>query len=403
MHDVSSAQRTREDPAEEYPLDLQLQFQYTEQATHPRANIKLLSEGNYRAISFQVYAKLQKCYGCDTAEKAKRVVKFEDQLTREHYYIGLECLQKYYGVSINDILERKNNVARTRRSLASKLRMKRELSFEAMVQVARDAVQAYVRFPDRALIFLDLIKNDIDASNEVQNHIQDIYEMALYSKEWQERPQMARTRWTSLKTHPYFTYGKPNPDVVSLCEQALLKQDQLDEGALLSLLRILREVHKYQRPWKALVDPADFSTQENYQQAWMEALYSHCKPNGYDRQYWAHFHLTDILSVKKHELYAVYAAAPDTLEHFLRSVKQEGSFRQHGFRLVYCVDPTISWHQPPPKTERYRTEDNFMDVRIIEQKPIPYKIVFLGLQEQYLSCYKYWKVYSRAELEYFSP
>lgn len=390
---------------EEEILDMALTFIWTEELTretHKKTRITPLREGDYHGIKRRKYREKQYCDGCQTSHKAKVMLILQDKNTGQHVQIGMQCLKKYYGVDLQQVETRLQQTGHTRRTLASRMRLK-NLSFEQMVETIWQLVRLHVPEPSKHLPFIERAREDFMASDHTVERLGDLFELALYHKEWQEYPHRAKLRYQALMHHPKYLQVGGQAKIQQVCEQLIRKEGQLDEQEIAWVLKNLRSVQGYTDPRSVLAHPQDFPNKEAYEKAVKERLQARVDSLDYDDGYWTGLKddRTKYVSPRG-PLHSVIALHPPHTAGFAEELRQEKKFYKSTVPYVITGKVTSTYTAPP--VMGVRRDDMGRDESYVRIKatPFPFKVVGIALVERYTPTHALWHQHGREKLDYLT-
>lgn len=389
-------------PRSSVPLNFPLNFTYTEKA-HSKKLSALLIQGDYHAIEKREYDGFQRCHGCGTDEKAKKLVLVQDRVTGEVFEIGRVCMRDLYGVDLEQLDQHAAAVNKSRRSLEQKLRLTGDLPVSRMIEILRETLFAYTPLPERFLPRLGEM-DDFILSNDDSDWLRDLMLLAYYHREWVESPERARRRWTALELHPAFLGGPVEQTIKKICRRALHEQRSLPDQEIFRLNGWLRSAAGYHSRTLRLVDPVDFPSADVYQAALRQALLSRMTSGTVEAQLSEDNQLQTLgpLNYVRPEGKATYAQVAIwtyAADDFATRIQQTRSYFQKGYRPMVEIGPE-QVEQVPATIRQFRNRDNELEDRVIRPAWVfHFRLVAWTLAEPYHPVFKMWRDHGRASLE----
>ena len=385
------------------PLNFPLNFTWTAKAT-AKAGAALLTQGEYDATELRRYEEHQKCHGCGTREKAKKLVVVRDRITQETFEIGLECMRDLYGVNVETLAQHASEVAKTRRSLAMKLGLTGDLSTEQQIEIVREAVKTYIPVPERYLVDLDNL--DVWKLQRVEeDHLRDLHQLACYHREWNESSEFAQCRWKALRGHPAFLQAH-HQDVQERCARALASTVYMPDAEVFILNRYLRQAAAYKNKWARLVAPEDHISMESYEDAVRTAVQDRCalgQPVDHmlsgDRGS-TQFKPETVVGLDSRALYATAGVWQDEADTFKGRLHDTATYWKKVRKPIIAVGPADVHEVLAVKGTRFNEKEEEWEE--YEREPaftFRFRRVAWALLEPYTDTYAFWRLYGRDRLE----
>ena len=394
----------RMDAYTEEVLELPLNFILTEAAGRLEGRIQLLKSGDYIAKFLRTYESAQRCDGCETREKAKKLVIIEEHLTGEQYQIGLDCMAKLYGVDIRQIIERGREMGRFRLALGKRISMV-GASLETLLTTIEQVVRTYLPLPSRYLPRIEAVREDPVQGPALMEGLLKLYEHALYVREWQEDAPRARARWTALRSHPRFHFSPHGQSHVSNCDQALKARAYLDEARVYALNRLLCQAQRYTHSWVTLVAPENCKDEQDYHLQLQIRLDSYqLNAPEIDHRYFGKetLALEQAISFQKKKAYGVSAVLPARLEAEVSGLK--AAFRVQRQPVLLSSSGDVEEYVQPRIVHKRRNADNELEeFEVAKAQTFRYCRVAVALLEPWFECYTLWNAWQRPRLEFYTP